>query len=85
LQSVQDMRLLDPALVDAVARQAKLLNAMRVAIDNDLRAEFACPMQAHTMGVDLLWLEGQSPGPSRAPWRRATYLRGQSPRGNTSA
>jgi hypothetical protein len=61
VQRVQDMRLLDPALVDAVARAAKLLNAMRVAIDDDLRAEFACSMQAHTMGVDLWWLEGQSP------------------------
>jgi hypothetical protein len=58
LQSIQDMRLLDPPLVDAVPCEAKLLNAMRVAIDDDLHAQFACPMQSDIMEVDLLWLEG---------------------------
>jgi hypothetical protein len=57
-QSVRDMWFLDPPLIDAVPCEAKLLNAMRVAIDDDLHAQFACPMQSDIMEVDLLWLEG---------------------------
>jgi hypothetical protein len=60
LQSVRDMWLLDPPLVGAVPREAKRLNAMRVAIDNDLHTQFAGPMQAHIIEVDLLCLESIS-------------------------
>jgi hypothetical protein len=58
---------------------------MPFAIDDDLHAQFACLIQVHTMEVDLLWLEGQSPGPPRALWQRAACPQGQSPRGNASA
>jgi len=60
LQSVQDMWLLDPPLVGAVPHEAKQLNAVRVAINDDLRTQFACPMQAHIIEVALLWLESIS-------------------------
>ncbi len=60
MQSVQDMWILDPPLVGTVPHEAKRLNAMCVAIDDDLRTQFACPMQAHIIEVDLLWLESIS-------------------------
>jgi hypothetical protein len=60
LLSVQDMWLLDPPLVGAVPNEAKRLNAMRVVIDDDLHAQFAGPMQAHIIEVDLLWLKSIS-------------------------
>jgi hypothetical protein len=42
-QSVQNMWLLDPPLVGAVPHEAKRLNAMRLAMDNELYTQFMFP------------------------------------------
>lgn len=40
-----------PRLIDPIAHEAQMLDAMRVAIDGDLHPEFARPVQVHIIEV----------------------------------
>src|SRR5206468_955882 len=56
---VHDVPALEPAasrLVDTGAHEAQMLDAMRVAINDELYAEFARPLHVHIVEVKPLWL-----------------------------